>query len=106
MQSIVVWAGLIGSVLGILTSTIGVAALYRGSIIKGYAAQRDFNHLKTYYQSLAEAFKFQTDTFEAEFRDGRRDLDNRCDRIDKELSEIKALQLSSLHSKFKPKDND
>jgi len=106
MQSIVIWAGLIGSVLGILTSIIGVAALYRGSVIKGYAAERDFNHLKTYYQSLAEAFKFQTDTFETEFRESRRDLDNRCGRIDKELTEIKALLLSSLHLKFGAKDDD
>lgn len=105
MNAVVVWAGLIGSVLGILTSAIGIAALYRGSVIKGYAAERDFNHLKTYYQSLAEAFKFQTDTFEKEFREGRKDLDTRCDRIDKDLTEIKALMLSNLRLKHTKEDD-
>ena len=106
MQNIIVWAGLIGSILGILTSAIGIAALYRGSVIKGYAAQRDFNHLKNYYQSLAEAFKFQTDTFEKEFSEGRKDLDTRCDRIDKDLVEIKALLLANLGNKSKPITDD
>ena len=105
MNAIVVWAGLIGSVLGILTSIIGIAALYRGSVIKGYAAERDFNHLRTYYQSLAEAFKFQTETFEKEFREGRKDLDTRCDRIDKDLTEIKALLFADLRSKSMKEDD-
>lgn len=105
MNSIIVWAGLIGSVLGILTSIIGIAALYRGSVIKGYAAERDFNHLRTYYQSLAEAFKFQTETFEKEFREGRKDLDTRCDRIDKDLTEIKALLFADLRSKSMKEDD-
>ena len=99
MNSIVVWAGLIGSILGILTSAIGIAALYRSSVIKSYAAERDFNHLKSYYQSLAEAFKFQTESFEREFREGRKDLDTRCDRIDKDLTELKALMLANLRMK-------
>lgn len=105
MNAVVVWAGLIGSVLGILTSAIGIAAIYRGSVIKGYAAERDFNHLKTYYQSLAEAFKFQTDTFEKEFREGRKDLDTRCDRIDKDLTEIKALLFSDFRLKHMKEDD-
>lgn len=106
MNTIIVWSGLVGSVLGILTSAIGIAALYRGSVRKGYAAERDFNHLKTYYQSLAEAFKFQTDTFEKEFREGRKDLDTRCDRIDKDLTEIKALLFAELRLRNPVKEDD
>lgn len=102
MQSIIVWAGLIGSIFGAVTSLIALLSLYRGSIRKGYASERDFNHLKTYYQSLAEAFKFQTDTFDKDFMEVRRELDARCDRIDLNQSEIKALLLANLGVKPKP----
>ncbi len=106
MNTIIVWAGLIGTTLGIITSVLGCIALYRTSVIKGYAAQRDYEHLKNYYKSLAEAFKFQTDTFEHEFREVRKDIDNRCDRIDQNLMELKALSFSNVRLKSSIKEDD
>ncbi|KJH69402.1 hypothetical protein [Aliterella atlantica] len=106
MNTVVVWAGLIGTTLGIITSVLGCVALYRTSVIKGYAAQRDYEHLKNYYKSLSEAFKFQTETFEHEFREVRKDIDTRSDRIDQNQIEIKALLLSNLRLRPSLKEDE
>lgn len=106
MNSLIIWAGFLGSILGITTSLLGGIAFYRGSVIKGYAAQRDYEHLKKKYESLAEAFKFQTDVFEDEFKRTNQINDNRFDRIDKDLTEIKALLLANLRLRNPLKEDD
>lgn len=101
MQSIVVWAGAIGSLLGVMTSAIAIGALYRSSIRKGYAAERDFNHLQRNYENLTKNIDFMAKEIDANFVAISKDLDNRCDSIDKNQIEIKALLLSNLG--IKPK---
>lgn len=101
MQSIVIWAGVIGSTLGIMTSAIAIAALYRGNVRKGYAAERDFEHLKVSFKALSKNIDFLAKDLESNIDATRRDLDIRCDRIDQNQIEIKALLLSNLG--IKPK---
>ena len=106
MQAVIVWAGLIGTSLGILSSAIGLIALYRGSVRKGYAAERDFQHLKNDFKGLSQNIDFLARDIEAEFKQNRTDLDNRFDRIDKDLTELKALQLADLRLKKSFREND
>lgn len=102
MQNLVVWAGLIGSVFGIGTSILAIGSLYRSSIRKGYAAERDFEHLKNDYKALSRSIDFLAKDFERDFLEIGREIDERCDRIVENQIEIKALLLSNLG--VKPKD--
>lgn len=106
MNTIVIWAGILGSIFGVVTSVCGLIALYRGSIRKGYAAERDFNHVKESLKALSTNLDFLTKELEADVASLAKDVDNRCDRIDQNLTEIKALQLSTLGLKTKPRNDD
>lgn len=101
MNAIAFWVGAIGSVFGILTTVAGTVVWYRTNIRNKYAAERDFNHLKRNYEGLAEAFKFQTGEMDDHFERLARDLDTRCDRLDAEVREIKALLLSQIGIRYK-----
>lgn len=102
MQSIIVWAGLIGSIFGIVTSAVAIAAIWRSSIRKGYAAERDFGHLQRNYENLVKNIEFMNKEIDADIADILKEIDNRCDRIDGNQIEIKALLLSNLGIKPKP----
>ena len=104
MQSIIVWAGLVGSLFGIGTSLIAILSLYRGSIRKGYAAERDFNHLKESLKSLSTNLDFLNKELESDIENLAKDVDVRCDRIQENQLEIKALLLANLG--IKPKHTD
>ncbi len=104
MQSVVIWAGLIGSLFGIGTSFVAVASLYRNSIRKGYAAERDFTHLKNDYRSLASSIDFLIKEIAQERADILKEIDARSDRIQEIQLEIKALLLANLG--IKPKHID
>lgn len=106
MSAIVVWAGVLGSIFGVVTSIAGLIAIYRGSIRKGYAAERDFNHLKEDFKSLSANLNFLLKEQDTSIKGLAKDLDTRCDRIDQNLLEIKALQLSELGQRIAPKKND
>lgn len=106
MTAIVVWAGVLGSIFGVVTSIIGLIALYRGSIRKGYAAERDFNHLKEDLKSLSVNLNFLLKENERSIESLAKDVDVRCDRIDQNLLELKALQISNFGQKSKPKSDD
>jgi hypothetical protein len=75
--------GIIGLSLGILTFIGGLIAYYRGSVEKGYAAKRDFGHLKNNYQQLA--------TNQDQIL---REQDERFDRLDLTLARIEALLIN------------
>lgn len=53
-------------IISLFTGVSGAFVWYRSSIIKGYAAQRDFEHLKRNYQQLAAStdnlYRFADDT--------------------------------------------
>lgn len=104
MQNVVVWAGLIGSFFGIATSFIAIGSIYRSSIRKGYAAERDFQHLQRNYEALIQNMNFLTKNFERDFADIRKENDQQSDRIIENQIEIKALLLSNLG--IKPKSSD
>lgn len=96
MQNLIVWAGLIGSILGIGTSLLAVGALYRSSIRKSYAAERDFKHLQHDYEALSKNIEFLAKNFERDFADIRKENDQQSDRIIENQIEIKALLLANL----------
>lgn len=52
-------------VISLFTGICGAFTWYRSSVIKGYAAQRDFQHLKRNYEQLASStsdlYKFADD---------------------------------------------
>ncbi len=102
MQLIVVWAGVLGSILGVITSLIALTALYRSSIRKGYAAERDFNHLQRNFENLSRNIDFMVKNTDSEIDKLAKEIDTRCDRLDLNQNEIKALLLSSLGLKSKP----
>ena len=104
MQNIVVWAGVLGSVFGLFTSVFAIVSLYRSSIRKGYAAERDFEHLKNDYKALSRNIDFLSKNFERDFLEIGKEIDERCDRIVENQIEIKALLLSNLG--LKPKHTD
>jgi peptidoglycan hydrolase CwlO-like protein len=101
MQLLIVWGGVVGSIFGIITSAIAIAALYRSSVRKGYAAERDFNHLQRNYETLTKNIDFMAKEIDADFGTIAKEMDNRFDRIDQNQLEIKALLLSNLG--IKPK---
>ena len=102
MQNIVVWAGILGSIFGVASAVVGLVALYRSSIRKGYAAEREFLHIKESFKSLTYNIDFLTKEIDRDIANLTKDLDTRCDRIDQNLLEIKALQLSNLGTKPNP----
>ena len=102
MQNIVVWAGILGSIFGVASAVVGLVALYRSSIRKGYAAEREFLHIKESFKVLTYNINFLTKEIDRDIADLAKDLDGRCDRIDQNLLEIKALQLSNLGTKPNP----
>ena len=101
MQNVVIWAGLVGSLFGIGTSFVAVASLYRSSIRKGYAAERDFIHLQNDYKSLANNIDFLIKDIAKERADILKEIDTRSDRLQENQLEIKALLLANLG--IKPK---
>lgn len=105
MQSIIIWSGVVGSLLGIFTSSIAITTLYRSSIRKGYAAERDFEHLKLSFKTLSHNIDFMAKDIDADIAAIAKDLDHRCDRIDQNQIEIKALLLSNLGIKSKISDD-
>lgn len=96
MQSIIVWAGLIGSIFGIGTSIAAIHSLYKSSIRKGYAAEREFGHVKESLKSLSTNLNFLIKELEADIENLAKDIDTRCDRLDGNQLEIKALLLANL----------
>lgn len=101
MSAIIVWAGVLGSILGVLTSAIAIAALYRGSVRKGYAAEREFLHIKESFKSLTHNIDFLTKEIDSDIGNLYKDNDKRFDDIDRSLIEIKALLLANLGVKTK-----
>ena len=86
-----------GGVIGIAGAAFGAIAWYRGAVEKAYAAKRDFGHLKNNYKGLSDAVA-QMD----------RTLDDRFDRIELELRELKAqlqavLMQSGSPTLFQPR---
>lgn len=71
---------LIAISISICTFLAGGFAWYSATVVKRYAAQRDFEHLRRNYAQLAENQK----TIMSEF-------DKRCDQIDLALIETKGL---------------
>jgi len=102
VQNIIVWAGILGSIFGVVTAVVGLVALYRSSIRKSYAAEREFLHIKESFKSLTYNIDFLTKEIDRDIANLTKDLDTRCDRIDQNLLEIKALQLSNLGTKPNP----
>lgn len=99
MNHMLAWIGLLGTILAIITSVSGMVALYRGSVIKGYAAQRDYEHLKNNHKQLVTNIEFMAKDIDAQFQQVHQTQDNRFDRVDKDLIELKALMLANLRSK-------
>lgn len=96
MNNVIVWAGVLGSVLGIATSIVALLALYKSSIRKGYAAERDFNHLQRNFEALSQNIEFMVKNTDSEIGKLAKEVDTRCDRIDLNQNEIKALVLANL----------
>jgi NAD/NADP transhydrogenase beta subunit len=70
----------IGFLISLVTFSGGVIAFWRGSVVKSYAAERDFNHLKNNQLQIGEAIAMLS-----------RDVDENQHKIDVELAQIKTL---------------
>ena len=64
---------------GTVVVLIGIIFWYRGMIRKSYAAERDFGHLKRHYEGLALGQEAML-----------KELDTRCDAIERQLIRIEA----------------
>ena len=96
MNAVALWVGLLGSVFGIITALTGFFLWYGSGVRKRYAAERDFNHLKSYYENMSVAIAKMSDLVDEDFKDLGKELDSRCDRLDAEVREIKAMLAVSL----------
>lgn len=105
MQSLAVWGGILGSIFGVVTAAIGLIALYRSSVRKGYAAERDFAHLQRNYENLTRNIDTIAKDLDADMANILKEIDNRCDRLDLNQTEIKALLLANL-GVIKPKSTE
>ncbi|NEP19609.1 MAG: hypothetical protein F6J97_22415 [Leptolyngbya sp. SIO4C1] len=76
---------LISLLVGLVTSVGGGIAWWRAIVRKQYAAERDFGHLKRNYQQLAQ-------NVNAMYKES----DQRFDRLDLELVELKGLLAALL----------
>jgi hypothetical protein len=74
--------GLIGVVLGVISMIGGFFLWYRGAVVKRYAAERDFNHLRRNQEQMI-----------ANLSALLKEDDRRFDTVDDELKEIKVLTL-------------
>lgn len=86
------WLPVISSFAGLATFAAGGLAWYRSSVQKGYAAQRDFEHLRLNQQQMAEG---QTLLIE-EIRKHLRQQDKEFDSLHRELGEVKAMFYASI----------
>ena len=72
-------------IMGIISFLGGAATWYGASVKKNYAAERDFNHLRRNYENLANNIAALDKM-----------LDDRLDRGEIQLAEMKALQQAIL----------
>jgi hypothetical protein len=70
---------LVLGLISVVTFIGGAIAWYSSSVRKDYAAQRDFGHLKNNYKQMAESLASVD-----------RDLDDRFDRVDRQLIKIES----------------
>jgi hypothetical protein len=79
------WLSIVLGVLSICTFVGGTIAWYAGSVRKGYAAQRDFEHLKNNYKQMSQVIA-----------DIDKELDSRFDRLDLQGAKHETLLQSIL----------
>lgn len=84
---------LLGAILAVLTALASAIFWYTNYEKKRYGLERDFAHIKRNYEQLNENMKYIVTEINHRFDDIDKNLDYRCDAIDKVLTEIK-LKLS------------
>jgi Flp pilus assembly protein TadB len=85
---------LIAAIPGVITFLLGIVFWHSARSTKSYAAQRDFEHLKRNYQVMAEALQLIDNDIQKSTATTLKEIDTRCDRLDGELIQIKALLLA------------
>lgn len=75
----------IGSLIGIGGATAAIFAKWRASIEKGYAAQRDFQHLRRNQEQIVQGIDQIA-----------KDIDARLDRVDLALNRVESMMHNSL----------
>lgn len=91
------WLPIISTIAGLTTFAAGALTWYRGSITKGYAAQRDFEHLRRNQQQMADGLGVLMDELKTHLRTQDKEVGNRFDTLHRELLEVKSMFYSSLH---------
>jgi shikimate 5-dehydrogenase len=93
-DQIEITVALIGCLIGIGGAAAAVYARWKASIEKGYAAQRDFQHLKRNQEQIS-----------AGIAEIAKDFDNRIDRTDLALNRIETMLLTLLsRGSYRPED--
>jgi hypothetical protein len=93
-NNIEIIVAIIGCVIGVGGAIIAIHARWKASIEKGYAAQRDFQHLKRNQENISMGIA-QIDKDISERLDQiDKDIDTRLDRVDLAVNRIENM----LHS--------
>lgn len=74
-----------GLLMGVSSFVAGAITWYKGAIVKSYAAERDFNHLRRNLEQLSNNLS-----------DVSEEVDHRFDRLEGEMIQIKALLQAQL----------
>lgn len=93
------------ALIGILTFIGGLIAWYRGAVQKEYASQRDWEHVKNNQKQLVENLNFIFKEVDEKFDKIIEYQDNRFDKIDSQLIEVKSMFFASLGLKKKRNEN-
>jgi hypothetical protein len=86
-DNVEMFAAIIGSIIGLSGAGAALYTRWKASIEKGYAAQRDFQHLRRNQEQMSQGIA-----------DINKDTDSRFDRIDLSLNRIESMLHTLLAS--------
>jgi shikimate 5-dehydrogenase len=96
---------LIGCLIGVGGAAAAIYARWKASIEKGYAAQRDFQHLKRNQEQISAGIAEIAKDFDQGLTDISKDVDNRFDRTDLALNRMEGMILTLLaKGSYRPDD--
>ncbi len=90
-NNIEIVAAIIGCVIGISGAAVAVHARWKASIEKGYAAQRDFQHLKRNQEQISAGIAQIDKDLSEQLGQLDKDIDTRLDRLDLSVNRIESM---------------
>ena len=90
-NNIEIIVAIVGCVIGIGGASAAIYARWKASIEKGYAAQRDFQHLKRNQENISMGIAQIDKDLSERLDDIDKDIDTRLDRVDLAVNRIENM---------------